>query len=100
MSTAEEIFKQAFDRLKKNVPINVPNGTKVSQNNIAKEAGKHPTALKKAMRNKRNLEERYQACNLERDQLASICEAQLNLIGQLQDEISDLKQGVKPLSRI
>ncbi|MBL4881414.1 MAG: hypothetical protein JKX82_08830 [Oleispira sp.] len=122
MSKAENLFRGAFDRLKSNNPINVPKGTAVSQNNVAKEAGKHPTALKKdrfpllvleiqdylkqlgdgseviakkkELRKKRTLEERYAACKKERDQLASICEAQLNFIEQLQDEIADRKNGV------
>ena len=47
MSKAEALFREAFERLKANNPINVQVGTKISQNNVAKEAGKHPTALKK-----------------------------------------------------
>ena len=117
-----DLIREAFERLKTNSPINVPKGTKVSQNNVAKEASKHPTALKKdrfpllvleiqdylkqqdvdseviarkkELRKKRTLEERFQACKKERDQLASICEAQLNVIERLQDEMADYKRGV------
>lgn len=45
--TAEERFRQAFERLKKNQPIRLTAGTAVSQNNVAKEAGCDPSALKK-----------------------------------------------------
>lgn len=126
MSKAETLFREAFERLKANNPINVEIGTKVSQNNIAKEAGKHPTALKKdrfpilvleiqdylkqqdidsnvinkkkRLRKKRSIEERLSDSIKERDKLASICEAQNNVIEQLIDEISDLKNGItKPI---
>ena len=45
--TAEERFRSAFDRLKINAPIRLEKDTAVSQNNVAKEAGKNPTALRK-----------------------------------------------------
>lgn len=38
----------AFERLKLGVPKILPKGTRVSQNNIAKEAGKDTSALRKA----------------------------------------------------
>jgi hypothetical protein len=126
VSKAETLFREAFERLKVNNPINVEIGTKVSQNNIAKEAGKHPTALKKdrfpilvfeiqdylkqqdidsnvinkkkRLRKKRSIEERLSDSIKERDKLASICEAQNNVIEQLIGEISDLKNGItKPI---
>jgi Mg2+/citrate symporter len=46
--TAEERFRAAFERLKIDAPIVLPKGTPVSQNNVAKEAGTDPTALRKA----------------------------------------------------
>jgi hypothetical protein len=46
--TAETRFRQAFERLKAGVPNVVEPGTRVSQNSIAKEAGRDATALKKA----------------------------------------------------
>jgi DNA repair exonuclease SbcCD ATPase subunit len=46
--TAEERFRAAFERLKINAPIVLPNGTPVSQNNVAKEANTDPTALRKS----------------------------------------------------
>ncbi|MEI6001854.1 hypothetical protein H3V53_33315 [Paraburkholderia bengalensis] len=46
--TAEQRFRSAFERLKANQPQVLPRGTQVSQNNVAKEAGTDPTALRKA----------------------------------------------------
>lgn len=45
--TAEQNFREAFERLKSNKPKVCPIGTLVSQNNVAKEAGVDPSALKK-----------------------------------------------------
>jgi hypothetical protein len=45
---AEQNFRDAFDRLKRGKPQRMPLGIPVSQNNVAKEAGKDPSALKKA----------------------------------------------------
>ena len=45
--SAEQRFLAAFERLKLNVPQVLPNGTPVSQNNVAKEAGCDPSALRK-----------------------------------------------------
>lgn len=44
---AEQTFREAFDRLKRNCPQLLPSGTPVSQNNVAKEAGRDPSALRK-----------------------------------------------------
>lgn len=46
--TAEQRFRLAFERLKNDNPYRVPKGTPVSQNNVAKEAGTDPTALRKS----------------------------------------------------
>lgn len=46
--TAEQRFRQAFERLKLSIPEKLPKGTPVSQNNVAKEAGCDPSALKKS----------------------------------------------------
>ncbi|MQT61082.1 hypothetical protein GHO41_27495 [Pseudomonas sp. FSL R10-0399] len=48
MSKAEQGFREAFERLKKDQPIRVPQGTPLSQNLVAKEAGNDPSALKKS----------------------------------------------------
>lgn len=46
--TAEDRFRQAFERLRNNKPELLPRGSPVSQNNVAKEAGSDPTALRKS----------------------------------------------------
>ncbi len=46
--SAEESFRRAFERLKLGLSEVLPPGTLVSQNNVAKEAGRDPSALKKA----------------------------------------------------
>lgn len=45
--TAEQRFRQAFERLKADKPEVIKPGTPVSQNNVAKEAGCDPSALRK-----------------------------------------------------
>ncbi len=45
--SAGELYRAAFERLKHNKPDRLPQGTPVSQNNIAKEAGCDPSALRK-----------------------------------------------------
>ena len=45
---AETAFREAFDRLKKGKPNLLPKGARVTQNNVAREAGLDPSALKKA----------------------------------------------------
>ncbi len=46
--SAEQRFRDAFDRLKLGIPQVLPRGTPVSQNNVAKEAGCDPSALRKS----------------------------------------------------
>lgn len=45
---AEGAFRDAFERLKGGKPTQLPRGTTVSQNNVAKEAGCVPSALRKS----------------------------------------------------
>lgn len=45
---AEESFRAAFERLKHGKPNLLRKGSKVSQNNVAKEAGVDPSALRKS----------------------------------------------------
>lgn len=47
-TSAGEQYRAAFERLKANKPELLPVGTPVSQNNVAKEAGSDPSALKKS----------------------------------------------------
>ncbi|MBY0237444.1 MAG: hypothetical protein K2W93_20870 [Burkholderiaceae bacterium] len=46
--TAESNFREAFERLKAGAPKACQLGTPVSQNNVAKEAGCDPSALRKS----------------------------------------------------
>jgi chromosome segregation ATPase len=48
VETAEQRFRNAFERLKADRPQVLAPGTAISQNNVAKEAGTDPTALRKA----------------------------------------------------
>lgn len=43
---AAKMYLEAFRRLATDTPLNLGKGTVVSQNNVAKEAGKDPSALK------------------------------------------------------
>jgi hypothetical protein len=45
---AEKLFRDAFERLKRDRPKVLPRGTPVTQNNVAKEAGRDPSALRKS----------------------------------------------------
>ena len=44
---AELAFRDAFDRLKRGKPERLSKGARVSQNNVAKEAGVDPSALRR-----------------------------------------------------
>jgi len=46
MGRAERKFREAFERLKRNEPQVLPPSTKMSQNNVAREAGTLPSALR------------------------------------------------------
>lgn len=46
--TAESDFAAAFERLKLGKTVSLPLGSPVSQNNVAKEAGRDPSALRKS----------------------------------------------------
>jgi hypothetical protein len=48
MSNAEQDFRSAFERLKSGTSEIMPAGTPVSQNNIAREAGREPSSFKKS----------------------------------------------------
>lgn len=45
---AETAFRDAFERLKKNRPRILPKASRVTQNNVAREAGLVPSALRKS----------------------------------------------------
>lgn len=46
VQSAEARFRQAFERLKAGQPRVLESGAAVTQNNVAKEAGRDPSALK------------------------------------------------------
>lgn len=48
VSKAELKFREAFERLKAGKPNLLPKGTPLSQNNVAKEAGVAPSALRRS----------------------------------------------------
>lgn len=48
LSKAEIKFRDAFERLKINKPELLPKDTPLSQNNVAKEAGVNPSALRRS----------------------------------------------------
>jgi predicted RNase H-like nuclease (RuvC/YqgF family) len=118
---AEDLFREAFERLKVNKPINIASDSKVTQNNIAREAGKHPTALKldrypllvleiqsytesqkeeqvsrrkSSDRRSRSDKDKLADYKNQVDKMSSIIEALHNHIETLDDEIEDLKTGV------
>jgi hypothetical protein len=43
----EDLFREAYERLKAKAPVNIPIGSKITQGNIAREANREPTAFKK-----------------------------------------------------
>ncbi|WP_373019978.1 hypothetical protein [Thiomicrorhabdus sp.] len=117
--TAEEKFRASFERLKADKPDRLPKGTKLSQANVAKEAGDHPTALKKdrypslileiqdeisrrkiksdgvknANDKKRKTDkERLKDCQLQRDKLSNIVDSQEGYIEELLYEIEKMKK--------
>ena len=117
---AIEMFEEAFERLKRDKPINLPPGSPVSQNNVAREAGRDPSALRsdryplllqriksyiaserekaetgqgKVRSRNRKIEERLADCTRQRDRLRAICYAQQELIDELKDEVNRLKEG-------
>lgn len=116
--TAEKMFRDAFERLKNNKPLVIEKGSKITQNNIAREAGRDPSALKKnrypllvleiqafvgsiedesvkvKTRNEsrvRSDKEKISDYRKQRDKLASIVEAQNSYIEELIDDLERLK---------
>lgn len=116
--TAEKMFRDAFERLKNNKPLVIEKGSKITQNNIAREAGRDPSALKKnrypllvleiqafvgsiedeSVKVKTRNESRVRSdkkkisdYRKQRDKLASIVEAQNSYIEELLDDLERLK---------
>ncbi len=116
--TAEQLFREAFERLKNNKTEVMPEETRITQNNVAREAGRDPSALKKdrypflvleiqayiklkcerSVSNKRTNDNRSRTfkkklkdCQKQRDKLSSIVAAQNTYIEDLLDEVETLK---------
>lgn len=47
-SSGEAAYREAFHRLVANAPVRLPVGSLVTQNNVAREAGCDPSALRKS----------------------------------------------------
>lgn len=119
-SSAEQEFRAAFARLKKGETSRIPQGSAVTQNNVAREAGRDPSALKKdrypllileiqaytaskseqKKSTKRNTDNRARTekqkvadQRQQIDRLSSIVAAQNSTIEDLMDEIDRLKAG-------
>lgn len=45
--SAESEYREAFERLKRGATLRLPQGSPVTQNNVAREANRDPSALKK-----------------------------------------------------
>ena len=118
--SAEQELRDAFDRLKKGKTIRLPLGAAVTQNNVAREAGRDPSALKKdrypllilevqayitskseqKRSSKRTTDNRARTdkqkiadYRKQIDRLSSIVAAQNSTIEELLDEIERLKAG-------
>jgi predicted RNase H-like nuclease (RuvC/YqgF family) len=118
---AEDLFREAFERLKANKPINVPVDSKVSQNMVGKEAMRHSTALKidrypllvleiqsyiesqkeKAVERRKSTDNRSRTDKQKLknyknqiDKMASVIDAMHNQIETLESEVEELKQGI------
>lgn len=116
--SAEELFTEAFERLKANQPTELSKGTPVTQNNVAREAGRNTSALRKEryprlvleiqawMRSQkeqynskkrstdnrsRTLKQKLQDHQKQVEKLSSIVSAQDNYIIELLEEIDQLK---------
>jgi len=48
VAAAERRFREAFERLKAGEPLRLDKDTEVTQNNVAKEAGTDPSALRRS----------------------------------------------------
>lgn len=118
--TAEQRFRQAFERLKANEPMILERGKQISQNNVAKEAGCDPSALRKSRfpslvreiqayvelhqddapsKRQTILKERASRQN-QRDQLAEVCrqrDVALSLIANANRRVIELSEEVRML---
>lgn len=118
--TAEILFREAFERLKAGQPIILPKNSAVTQNNVAREAERDPSALKKdryptlvleiqafvqgqrerqiplrARSDKRHRTERetIAALRKQNSELCSLLEGYRSHIIDLEDQVEQLKSG-------
>ncbi|WLG56707.1 hypothetical protein PSH77_29345 [Pseudomonas extremorientalis] len=94
MGKAEQAFRDAFERLKKDAPIRIAKGLTLSQNLVAKEAGTDPSALKKARFPSLVAEIQRWVANSEKPAPASKRQSELRQREKnrsLRDQINDLK---------
>ncbi|RVU53540.1 hypothetical protein EOL67_01340 [Pseudomonas syringae pv. syringae] len=95
MGKAEQAFRDAFERLKKDAPIRIAKGLTLSQNLVAKEAGTDPSALKKARFPSLVAEIQRWVANNEKPAKASKRQSELRQREKnrsLRDQINDLKR--------
>lgn len=95
VSSAEHRFRNAFERLKLGVPQVLPKGTPVSQNNVAKEAGCDPSALRKSRFPSLVIEIQKWVASQKHDQQPSKRQLLLKQRGKnrtLKETIADLKK--------
>ncbi len=124
--SAESRFRQAFERLKAGEPKVMAQGTPVTQNNVAREAGCDPSALKKArfpalireiqayvelhkvddpsaaqkarkQRTKRSTEARLEAAIRQRDQALSLLESADREVVELTQQVESLQRQLDEL---
>jgi hypothetical protein len=116
--TAEVLFTEAFERLKVNKPNILPTETPVTQNNVAREADRNPSALRKERyprlileiqawvrsleeqneskkrtndNRTRSMKQKLEDYKRQRDKLSSIVAAQNEYIKDLLEEVEQLK---------
>lgn len=119
--TAESSYRNAFDRLKSGDTLVLPRGAPVSQNNVAKEAGSDPSALRKSRfptlvaqiqnyisenqpvtsnksqkalahrKRNRNIQERLEDALRERDQLSTMLNLANTKILELNERLTELE---------
>ena len=120
--SAEQRFRQAFERLKANTPTVLQRGSSVTQNNVARESGCDPSALRKArfpalireiqaflelhrddtpskrqktlkkIKAKRSLEDRLVDANRQRDAAQSLLASAERRIIELYEKVQSLQQ--------
>ncbi|HFL7940790.1 TPA: hypothetical protein ACG5DM_003870 [Pseudomonas putida] len=92
--SAAQRFFDAFERLKNGTTIILPKGTLVSQNNVAREAGCDPSALKK--KRHPHLVEAIQSYTLDHNQQPKSVKRKATSVRKeakaLKDQIEELKK--------